>query len=137
MAAFALALLGIVELCRVYVPPAPLRLMWSEFGPDFDRQSMRVANAIDQLNPADRVRLCGLTAIRAPLGLKERVRHRWYLDGQLIFTSAAFEITGGRDDGFRLWTICNLENVRPGSRLQIDAETESGQLIGRTRIEAR
>jgi len=137
IAAPALILLVIVELGRVYVPPAPLRLMWSEFGPEFDRQSMRVANAINQLDPADHARLFGLTAIRAPLGLKERVRHRWYLDGRLIFTSAAFEITGGRDDGFRLWTICNLENVQPGSTLYIDAETESGQLIGRARIEAR
>ena len=137
MTAAALALLVVVELGRVYVPPAPLHLMWSEFGPDFDRSAMRVAKPLDQLEPADHARLFGLTAIRAPLGLKERVRHRWYLDGRLIFTSAAFDITGGREEGFRLWTICNLENVRPGSTLNIDAETESGQLIGRVWLKAR
>jgi hypothetical protein len=131
-------LLGIlIELGRGYVPPAPLRLVWSEFGTEFDRNAMRVAAPVKALEPGGPVRLYGMTAIRAPLGLKEKVRHRWYLDGKLIFGSAAFEITGGREDGFRLWTICSIEKLSAGEELHIDAETEGGQLIGRARIRVR
>lgn len=126
--------MAFAELGRAYVPPAPLQLVWSEFGSEFDKSAMRVANPVQTLEPGGAARLWGLTAIRAPMGLKERVRHRWYLNGKLIFTSALFEIVGGRTDGYRLWTVCNISELAAGSNLYIDAETEGGQLIGRARI---
>lgn len=134
VALVVVALIAVVELGRAYVPPAPLRLVWSEFGHEFDRSTMRVANPVESFEPGGAVRLWGLTAIRAPLGLKERVRHRWYLDEKLIFSSAAFEVTGGREDGFRLWTTVSIGKLSAGSKLSVDAETEGGQLIGRARI---
>jgi len=134
VAVVAVALVVLVELGRAYVPPAPLCLVWSEFGREFDKSAMRVTNPVESLEPGGPLRLWGLTAIRAPLGLKERVRHRWYLDDKLIFSSAAFEITGGREDGFRLWTVVSIEKLSAGSKLYVDVETESGQLIGRARI---
>jgi len=137
IAVSAILLIALVELGRGYVPPAPLQLVWSEFGTEFDRNAMRVAVPLEALEPGGPVRLYGVTAIRAPLGLKEKVRHRWYLDGKPIFASTAFEITGGRKDGFRLWTICTIEKLSAGDELYIDAETEGGQLIGRARIRVR
>ena len=137
IAAGAILWIVLVELGRPYVPPAPLRLVWSEFGSEIDRSAMRVVAPMAALEPSGPVHLYGLTAIRAPLGLTEKVRHRWYVDGKAIFTSAAFAITGGREDGFRLWTICSLDKIAAGSEIRIDAETEGGQLIGRAHIKAR
>ena len=136
--AISAVLLGVlIELGRGYVPPAPLQLVWSEFGTEFDRTAMHVTAPLQALELGGPARLYGVTAIRAPLGLKEKVRHRWYLDGKLIFASTAFEITGGREGGFRLWTICSIEKLPAGAELHIDAETEGGQLIGRARIGVR
>lgn len=137
VAAVAIALIVLVEFSRAYVPPAPLRLVWSEFGSGFDKAAMRVANPLESLESGGPARLWSLTAIRAPLGLREKVRHRWYLDDKLIFSSAAFAITGGREDGFRLWTVCAIEKLAAGSTLHVDAETEGGQLIGRAQIRVK
>ena len=70
----------------------------------------------------------------APLGLRDRVAHRWYLDGRLVAESPSYALTGGRADGFRLWTSTMIRSARPGSRVRVDVVTETGQLVGRTEI---
>lgn len=129
--------LVVIDFSRGYVPPVPLRLVWSEFGYNFNPATKRVTEAVPALPQGFRGRFYGLTAIRAPLGLKEKIRHRWYVDGKLHFTSRDFEIVGGREDGFRLWTIVTLENIRGASAIHIDVETEHGQLVGRVQLRVR
>jgi hypothetical protein len=128
------SLLGLFELARPFMPPAPLRLVSLEFGAGFQEESLQVESPITQLYPAQSLRLYGLTAINAPLGLRERVRHRWYQNGKLIFASPFYDMVGGREEGFRLWTSASLDNISPGTELRLDLETEGGQLIGRSSL---
>lgn len=124
-------ILGLAELGRPYIPPAPLRLANVEFGTEFDRDSLRVISPLTGLPPNQPLRLYGVTAIKAPLGLTERVRHRWYENGKLIFVSSFYNMVGGREEGFRLWTSFSVKTLAPDTKLRLDLETEGGQLIGR------
>ena len=127
----AFLLVALVELGRSFIPPAPLRLANAEFGGGFQQESMQVEPAVSRLDPGNSLRLYGLTAIKAPLGLEEKVRHLWYESGTLICASPFYNMIGGREEGFRLWTACTLDRISPSTELRLDLETEGGQLIGR------
>jgi hypothetical protein len=127
-------LIALVEWGRAFIPPAPLRLASAEFGTSFQPESLRVESTVTELTPRPTVRLYGLTAIKAPLGLNERVQHRWYQNGKLIWASPFYNMTGGREEGYRVWTACSFDNIAPGTELRLDLETEGGQLIGRAAI---
>ena len=127
-------ILGLAELGRPLIPPAPLRLASVEFGGDFDKAALRVVSPLTELQPNQSLRLYGVTAIKAPLGLTERVRHRWYENGKLIFASPFYNMVGGREEGFRLWTSFSFKSIAPGTKLRLDLETEGGQLIGRAEL---
>jgi hypothetical protein len=88
---------------------------------------------VSTLAPSWSGELYAVTPIVAPLGLHDRVRHRWYQDGSLIYTSPYYQIAGGRTAGYRLWTSDHV-SLEPDSRIRVDVETESGQLIGRAKI---
>jgi len=128
------AFLAVVELGRPLIPPAPLRLTHGEFGRDFDRESMQVVSPLLQLSSNGPLRLHGLTAVKAPLGLREQLRHRWYENGRLVCVSPLYNMVGGREEGFRLWTSCTFGSIRDRTDLQLDLETEGGQLIGRATL---
>ncbi len=128
---FGLLIFGLVEGARPFIPPAPLRLASAEFGKDFEKTSLRVVLPVTELQPNQPLRLYGVTSIKAPLGLTERVRHCWYENGKLIFASPFYNIVGGREEGFRLWTSFSFKTLAPGTTLRLDLETEGGQLIGR------
>jgi hypothetical protein len=132
----ALLLLGLVEWGRPFIPPAPLRLGDVQFGRAIQQESLQIESPVTELPPAAPLQLYGLTAIKAPLGLEERVRHRWYETGKLLCASPFYSITGGREKGFRLWTSCTLSSIVPGTVLRLDLETEGGQLIGRAELQA-
>jgi hypothetical protein len=117
---------------RPLIPPAPLRLQRAEFATGFDRTEFRSAPAVKTLPPGWTGQLHALSAIHAPLGLEDRVAHRWYVDGRLVYAPGFFTVRGGRQEGFRLWTRHHLDPLRAGTRLRLDTVTEAGQLIGRT-----
>jgi hypothetical protein len=133
----AVALLFFVEAGRSFIPPAPLRLVTAEFGAGYERAEMRLTPPIGTIEPGRARRVYALTAIKAPLGLRERVRHRWHKNGALIWDSPWIEVTGGREEGFRLWTTYVFDNLEAKAKLRLDVETEGGQLIGRARLTAR
>ncbi|MSO24320.1 MAG: DUF2914 domain-containing protein [Acidobacteria bacterium] len=99
------------------------------FGFDFDRISLKIASPLSAAPRSASLRIVGLTSIYAPLGLKEQVAHQWYLDGRLVTSSPFYQVTGGRKEGFRLWTgqVFNLSSART---IRLDVVTEGGQLIG-------
>ena len=130
----ACSFVALVESGRAYIPPAPLRLVGAEFGSAFQRESMRAEQALSELVDDQAVRLWSVTAIRAPLGLKEKVQHRWFQNGRLLWASPFYEVTGGREEGFRLWTVYNFDMIVPATELRVDVTTEGGQLIGRARL---
>jgi hypothetical protein len=84
--------------------------------------------------PSGPGKVLALTAVRAPLGLHEEVRHCWYLDGKLLFASAYYPVTGGRIEGYRFWTQITWKGSFRGEELLVDVETRGGQLIGRARL---
>jgi hypothetical protein len=126
-------LLVTVEFGRPLIPPAPLRLVSYSFGSALNARALRMTRAIDRVDPGWSGRLYALTAIYAPMGLEDRVAHRWYENGRLVYTSPFHKLVGGRKEGFRLWTSFPLVRV-PGGRLRVDIETEAGQLIGRCEV---
>jgi hypothetical protein len=132
----AVVLVLLVELGRSFVPPAPLRLVSAEFGAGYERDEMRLVPPIDEISAGRARQLHALTAIKAPLGLRERVQHRWYKNGLLVWASPLIEVIGGREQGFRLWTNYVFDNVEAAARLRLDVETEGGQLIGRAHLAA-
>jgi hypothetical protein len=134
--AAALLLAALSEAGRSLVPPAPLRLLESEFGLGLEPQSRRLSDTLRELPPGGPLRIYALTAIQAPLGLKDRCGHRWYLNGKLVYASPFIRVSGGRKQGFRLWTFRTLAAIAPGSLLRVDVRTEAGQLVGRTHIRA-
>ncbi len=126
--AVGLGLSLLILLFRSFIPPAPLQLSEVKFGG-------RVAS-LQMVSPFERIpsgwsgKVAALTAIKAPNGLKERVRHRWHLNGRLIHEQDLKEIVGGRGRGFRLWSLAPWDPADAGRKLSLDVVTEGGQLIG-------
>ncbi len=131
--ASAAVLFVTVEFARPLIPPAPLRFVGYTFGLDVNRRALSVLRPLDRVAPGWTGRLYALTAIHAPMGLEDRVTHRWYENDVLVCSSPFHRLVGGRKEGFRLWTSCPLAHV-PAGWLRVDIETEAGQLIGRCEL---
>jgi len=132
----ALLLLVLVEFGRPYIPPAPLRVVAAQFGGDYQPETKSVEPVLTEAEPGRERRLHVITPIKAPLGLKETVQHRWHKNGKLVWASPFIQVTGGREQGFRLWTNYLFDVIEPGAVMRVDAVTEGGQLIGRAWINA-
>lgn len=135
-AAMALLLVAAVESARRYIPPAPLRLVAPRFGAEYQAETKTVAPVLSVIEPGAARPLHVLTPIKAPLGLKETVQHRWYKNGTLVWASPFIQVTGGREQGFRLWTNYFFTNIESAAVIRVDVVTEGGQLIGRAQITA-
>jgi hypothetical protein len=133
----AVLLVVLVELGRPWIPPAPLRVVRAEFGDQIRRTPPSIANRLDALPGGDAARVYVLTAISAPLGLRDRVRHVWSVDGRQVLALGPYEVTGGRERGYRLWSSYVLKPAASVSAVQVDVQTEAGQLIGRAHLGRR
>jgi hypothetical protein len=129
-----MVLVLLVALGRPLIPPAPLRVLKTEFGAGIDRQALRVTGPLASLPEEWSGRLYAVTAIYAPLGLRDRVEHRWYQDGRLIYVSPYYSLSGGRPEGFRLWSAATVKDLRRGTRVRVDVRSEAGQLVGRAEV---
>lgn len=132
----AIALVLLVALGRPLIPPAPLRVLATEFGQGINRKTIEVTGPMVALARGWSGRVYAVTSIYAPLGLSDRVGHRWYQDGRLVWASPFYDIEGGRKEGFRLWTSAPAKDVRPGTTVRIEVWTEAGQLVGRADLGA-
>ncbi len=130
----AMALVLLVALGRPLIPPAPLRVVATEFGQGINGATFSVTRPIESLAAGWTGRIYAVTSIYAPLGLSDRIGHRWYQDGRLVWASKFYTVTGGRKDGFRLWTNSPAVDVKPGTTLRVEVWTEAGQLVGRAEI---
>lgn len=76
--------------------------------------------------------LYAFSAVFAPTKLTTTIRHRWeYFDaekGWVTKSVVPFPIRGGRDDGYRGYSISS--QVMPG-KWRVSVETERGQVVGR------
>jgi Family of unknown function (DUF5924) len=130
-----IALILLVAIGRPLIPPAPLRVLKAEFGEGIDRRALQVTAPLAALPVGWSGRVYAVTAIYAPLGLRDRIGHRWYEDGGLVYASPFYRLEGGRPGGFRLWTSAPVRAVGPGTILRVDVVTEAGQLVGRAAID--
>jgi len=129
LAGGALILLALVSLGRAWIPPAPLRLTSAAFGLGFDAAALTLRSPVTVAGDARR--LVVLTAIHAPSGLADRIRHRWLVGEQTVYVSPLYRVAGGRRQGYRLWTRATLPfRLPPGGRLRVRVETGAGQLVG-------
>ena len=129
----AVALAGLIFFLRQYIPPAPLSIVRAEFGNSI--RALSISEPLRALPPPGTGKIVALTAIKAPLGLYEKVRHVWYLDGKVLYSSPYYPVTGGREEGYRIWTQITWNNSVKGQSLVLDVQTRGGQLIGRARLE--
>ena len=129
-----LSLVVVAEWARPFIPPAPLHLVAGQFGAGYQAESKSLEPVLTVAGPGRDRRLHVITAIKAPLGLRETVQHRWYKNSRLVWASPFIQVTGGREQGFRLWTNYQFDVLEPGAVIRVDAVTEGGQLIGRARL---
>jgi hypothetical protein len=124
------------ELARPLVPPAPLRMTSSAFGTGLNRRAMQVTGPLTTIPDGWQGRVYAVTAVRAPLGLEDRVELRWYRDAALISVSAPYAVSGGRREGYRLWSSVDFATAAGARVLRLDVVTSGGQLVGRTELRA-
>jgi hypothetical protein len=129
-----IVLVLLVALGRPLIPPAPLRVLKTDFGEGINRRAFQATAPLASLPAGWNGRVYAVTAIYAPLGLRDRVGHRWYQDGRLVYASPFYSLAGGRPEGFRLWTSAPVTDVQPGTRVRVDVRSEAGQLIGRAEV---
>ena len=109
------------------IPPAPLRFVSGAIGTRLiGRALVDPRESFDA--PPDRL-VCW-TAIAAPRGLKDRLRHVWRRDGQQR-AEAGLEIRGGRAQGFRAWST---QRSPAAGSWTCTVETETGQELGRVSV---
>jgi hypothetical protein len=109
------------------VPPAPLRFVSGAIGTRIvDRELVDPATVLAE--PPGQL-VCA-TAIAAPNGLKDKLRHVWRQDG-VHRATLTLDIRGGRELGFRAWSY----RRNPGfGRWTCTVETASGQMLGGAEI---
>jgi hypothetical protein len=136
VAAGAVLVFVAAEYARPLVPPAPLRLTSTVFGSHLDRPTLRITEPLSALPAGTGGRVYAVTALRAPLGLRDRVELRWYRDSMLVSVSAGHTVSGGRREGFRLWSAIDLARAAGAQVVRLDVVTQGGQLVGRAELRA-
>lgn len=117
-------------LLRFYIPPSNLSVNHAVISQTLNTDKKQPGPAISRIT-ATQLKNGGLyafTAIRAPLGLAETIRHQWRHDGQLI-DSIALTITGGREAGYRAWSHKQHFPADSKGSWTVRVITEAGQLI--------
>jgi hypothetical protein len=135
-----LAGLGAVGwLARLWVPPAALRLTQVAVATEIDVEQRAPRQSLRSLSVArlHRDGLYAYTAIHAPLGLRERVRHVWLHEGREV-DRIEIDVAGGRAEGYRAWTHKRNFPEAPQGRWQVRVLTADDRMIGtlRFRVEA-
>ncbi len=91
-----------------------------------------VADPRDHLARRPSALVCA-TAIRAPLGVHERLYHVWRQDG-VVRDRIPLEIEGGREQGFRTWSRKRNFGQDPRGTWTCAVETILGQSLGERAI---
>ncbi len=113
------------------VPAVPMDLLDAAIGTR--RVGYDVADPIDTIDHVPPRLVCA-TAIFAPLGVRDRLVHVWRKDGE-VMDRIELEIRGGREDGFRTYSIKRNFGAEPNGRWSCAVETVSGQFLGQRVID--
>ncbi len=133
-----LMLAGVGWMARLWVPPATLRLTEVAIATVVDDDNRAPRNRVVEIDAAQLVEqgLYAYTAIKAPLGLEERIEHVWIHEGREV-DRIALDIRGGREEGYRAWTHKKNFPPAPGGRWQVRVMTGDEQMIGTLRFRVR
>jgi len=122
-------------LARLWVPPATLRLTQVAVTSAIDVERRAPQQSLRSLS-VERLQADGLyayTAINAPLGLRETVRHVWLHEGREV-DRIELEVTGGRAEGYRAWTHKRNFPAAAQGRWQVRVLTADDRMIGTLRF---
>jgi hypothetical protein len=120
---------------RGWIPPAPLHLAAATF-----------AHSILQLEPSEPVsrlpveelrawgEMVAFTAVVAPAGLEEPIRHLWRKDGRVVQDVLLSPVRGGRRAGFRTYSRKTGLGQGTAGSWTVDVLTIHDQLIGRIQL---
>ena len=126
----ALCVVAAARLSAPFVPPAPLELTAVGIGSHIEQREL-----IDKSpTHARETDLVCHSAVKAPLGLKDTLVHKWRRsDGKHDekLGDIALEVSGGREAGFRTWSKkkAPANGWRPG-KYTCRVETATGQVLG-------
>jgi hypothetical protein len=109
-----------------WVPAAPMALVRAEVGTRMSGRELADPTEHFDRRPAQLV--CA-TAIWAPLGVREQLLHVWRHDGDVV-DRIPLEIRGGREEGFRTWSIKRRFGADADGMWTCSVETATGQLLG-------
>ncbi|MBX7078095.1 MAG: DUF2914 domain-containing protein [Nannocystaceae bacterium] len=112
------------------VPAVPMHLVSAEIGTR--RGGYDVLDPTDALARAPAKLVCA-TAIFAPLGVRERLLHVWRKDGHVV-DRIELEIRGGREQGFRTYSVKRNFGEDPRGEWSCAVETAWGQFLGERRV---
>ncbi len=113
------------------VPPAPLEMGDAAIGTRVeDRWVADPTESFDAVPP----QLVCATAVKAPRGLKDALFHVWSKDG-VVVDRVALDVRGGREEGFRTWSIKKHLTKAPRGDWRCAVETATGQTVGRVSVE--
>ena len=121
-AALEPAVVGLVVLLAPLVPPAPLALGRSTFATSVTARTPGGA-ATAFTAPS---KLYCWTAIRAPLGLSDRLFHVWEHDGREVMR-VELDVRGGPGAGYQTWSMYRAPK---GGIWRCSVETTLGQQLG-------
>lgn len=108
------------------VPAAPLRLVRADIGTQVhDKWVSDPASHFATAPP----RLVCATAIASPLGVRDRLFHRWTHDGE-VHARIELKIVGGRRGGYRTRSRIRGLGRPPAGRYTCTVETSVGQVLG-------
>ncbi|HUK13041.1 MAG TPA: DUF5924 family protein [Thermoanaerobaculaceae bacterium] len=131
------AIVGVLKLARVVVPPVPLRLWDMHFGPDLDAKTMQMSRELPATIHAGELpngRLYVRATIFSPGRLPVSVQLQFFRNGRLLRTSRTLDLVA-HNRGFRVWDALRggPGGVAPG-RYTVEAWTGEGQIVGRGAI---
>jgi hypothetical protein len=112
------------------VPPAPLGLTESSIGTRIeDKQLVDPAQTFAHVPK----QLACFTAVRAPRGLRDELLHVWRQNGA-VRDRVPIEVVGGREAGYRTWSIKKKLGRDPQGKWSCTVETVTGQVLGRATV---
>jgi hypothetical protein len=135
MTVLAFVAAGGAYAARAWIPPVPLSLARAVMA--WDVEDFEPRDLVEEPVSSGELRrraLVAYTAIYAPAGLRQAVRHVWRHEGRVVNVIDLSPVRGGRREGFRTYSRKSAFPEAPEGRWSVDVETAAGQLIGRLRF---
>jgi hypothetical protein len=125
-------LLGVIfYFISFLLPPVPIQCVTKAAAAGIEK---RKPVGIAKVFPAGTPKIHVHFSVAAPERFQQKIRFRWYVNGEKRGRPIPSSIAGGRKRGFRTWTY--RSDPKKGA-YRVDLETNGGQLIGRVRFRVR